>query len=140
VLLTTKPFLQPVVFKTDFLCSPWYPGTDWVDQLSLNTQRSACLCLQSSGIKSICHHCMAENVSELCDLNISPRIIIFKKCKTTYPTETHFCKKQNKMVTHLHLHLSRDRYWLLLCVKLTQARERKERQSRLRKCLHEIHL
>jgi hypothetical protein len=40
------------------LCSPGCPGTHFVDQagLELRTQKSACLCLASAGIKGVHHH------------------------------------------------------------------------------------
>jgi hypothetical protein len=47
-------------FETGFLCVALavleltlYPGRPWI-------QKSACLCLPSTGIKDVCHHCPAE--------------------------------------------------------------------------------
>ena len=42
-------------FETGFLslCRPGWP----------RTQKSACLCLPSAGIKDICHHCPAKHKS-----------------------------------------------------------------------------
>jgi hypothetical protein len=38
------------------LCSPDWPGTVYVAQAGLElTERSACLCLCSAGIKYVCH-------------------------------------------------------------------------------------
>jgi hypothetical protein len=42
------------------LCSPGCPGTHSVDQAGPRTQRFACLCLSSAGIKGMCHHCPAR--------------------------------------------------------------------------------
>jgi hypothetical protein len=42
------------------LYSPGCPGTHFVDQAGLDrTQKSACLCLPSAGIKGVRHHCPA---------------------------------------------------------------------------------
>jgi hypothetical protein len=41
------------------LCSPGCPGTCLVDQAGPRTQRSACLCLPSAGIKGVRHLCPA---------------------------------------------------------------------------------
>jgi hypothetical protein len=38
------------------LYSPGLPGTHSVDQAGLGTQKFACLCLPSAGIKGVCHH------------------------------------------------------------------------------------
>jgi hypothetical protein len=35
---------------------PWPSGTHSLDQAGLETQRFACLCLQSDGIKGVRHH------------------------------------------------------------------------------------
>lgn len=40
------------------LCSPSCPGTYFLDKTSLEL-RSRCLCLPSTGIKSVCHRCLA---------------------------------------------------------------------------------
>jgi hypothetical protein len=48
-----------VFFETQFLCSPGCPGTNSVNQAVLETQKSACLCLPSAGIKGVRHHCLA---------------------------------------------------------------------------------
>jgi hypothetical protein len=49
---------EGVEFETLSLCSPGCPGTHsrpgWPQ-----TQKSACLCLPSAGIKGVCHHCLA---------------------------------------------------------------------------------
>ena len=37
-------------------CSPRWPGTHFVDQAGLISQRSTCLCLPSTGIKAMYHH------------------------------------------------------------------------------------
>jgi hypothetical protein len=47
-------FLQERVSLFRFGC----PGTSSIDQLALNSWRSACLCL-TAGIKGICLHCPA---------------------------------------------------------------------------------
>jgi hypothetical protein len=38
------------------LYSPGCPGTHFVDQAGLETQKSSCLCLPSAGIKGVRHH------------------------------------------------------------------------------------
>ena len=49
------------LFETGFLYSfGAYPGTHYVDQAGLDSQRSACLCLPSAGIKGMLHHCPAS--------------------------------------------------------------------------------
>jgi hypothetical protein len=50
-------FLLFLVFRDRVsLCSPGCPGTHFVDQAGLETQKSACLCLPSAGIKGVRHH------------------------------------------------------------------------------------
>jgi hypothetical protein len=43
------------------LCSPGCPGAHFVDQAGLKTQKSACLCLLSAGIKGVRHHAGPQN-------------------------------------------------------------------------------
>ena len=48
-----------VVFQARVsLCSPGCPGTSSCRSGWPWTQRSSCLCLQSAGIKGVCHHCL----------------------------------------------------------------------------------
>jgi hypothetical protein len=44
-------FLCVALAVLDLLCRPGWP----------QTQKSACLCLPSAGIKGLCHHCPAKN-------------------------------------------------------------------------------
>ena len=47
------------------LCSPDWPGTLYVAQVGLElTERSACLCLCSAGIKGECHHARATTLGQ----------------------------------------------------------------------------
>jgi hypothetical protein len=41
------------------LCSSGCPGTHPVDQAGLELRNPAPLCLSSTGIKGVCHHCPA---------------------------------------------------------------------------------
>jgi hypothetical protein len=49
-------FLFFVFWDRVSLCSPGCPGTHFVDQAGLWTQKSACLCLPSAGIKGVHHY------------------------------------------------------------------------------------
>jgi hypothetical protein len=49
-------FCFVLFFETGFLYSPGCPGTHFVDQAGLRTQKSTCLCLPSAGIKSMRRH------------------------------------------------------------------------------------
>lgn len=49
-----------------FLCSPGCPGTPCIDQAGPNSQRYACLCLLSAGVK-VCNHAWPSGI-ELLDL------------------------------------------------------------------------
>ena len=51
-------------FETGFLCiSMAFLELALLNRLALNSQKSFCLCLQSAGIKGVCHHCLAgDNV------------------------------------------------------------------------------
>ena len=48
------------VFETEFLCIALEPvlALSLYARLALNTQRSTCLCLPSTGIKGMNHHCL----------------------------------------------------------------------------------
>jgi hypothetical protein len=56
---TTK--LSSGFLKLHFSSWLWWgcPGTHFVDQAGLGTQKSACVCLPSAGIKSVRHHRLA---------------------------------------------------------------------------------
>jgi hypothetical protein len=45
------------------LNSPGCPGTHFVDQAGLGTQKSTCLCLPSAGIKGVHHHAQLKTIS-----------------------------------------------------------------------------
>ena len=51
-------FVLFLFIETGFLCVTILDvmEIDLVDQAGLNSQRSACLCLPSGGIKGVCHH------------------------------------------------------------------------------------
>jgi hypothetical protein len=38
--------------------SPWLSWNSLIDEAGFNSQRSACLCLLSTGIKGVHHHCL----------------------------------------------------------------------------------
>jgi hypothetical protein len=64
VLLPTEPSHQPLVpfFKQGFSVQPWLSWDTLCRPGWPQTQKSACLCLPSAGIKGVCHHAQLNYV------------------------------------------------------------------------------